>query len=191
MGALCVLSVLWVVNEAFNRKLMDVDKMIQRRMPRVLQYGVIQMILFVLGIMLAISVVTETGVVPDVSQWCDNTVHNVWVMGALAGAASSVLDTFVTSMSFISLHKIVDQASLGMWLDSDYMSLFVKNGIYWKLIAYSSAMGGNFLLVGSVSGLALMKMERIHVWWFFKNVGWMSIMAWALGLGVLWGLSAI
>ena len=191
LGALCVLSVLWVVNEAFNRKLMDVDKMIQRRMPRVLQYGVIQMILFVLGIMLAISVVTETGVVPDVSQWCDNTVHNVWVMGALAGAASSVLDTFVTSMSFISLHKIVDQASLGMWLDSDYMSLFVKNGIYWKLIAYSSAMGGNFLLVGSVSGLALMKMERIHVWWFFKNVGWMSIMAWALGLGVLWGLSAI
>ena len=33
LGALCVLSVLWVVNEAFNRKLMNADQMSQRRFP--------------------------------------------------------------------------------------------------------------------------------------------------------------
>lgn len=53
LGALCVLSILWVVNEAFNRKLYDSDQMSQRR-PRVLQYGTIQQILFVLGIMLGL-----------------------------------------------------------------------------------------------------------------------------------------
>ena len=38
VGALCVLSVLWIVNEIFNRKLMRVDAMIHRRIPLVLQY---------------------------------------------------------------------------------------------------------------------------------------------------------
>ena len=60
LGALCVLSVLWVVNEIFNRKLMSVDKMVERKMPRALQYGVQQMILYVMGFMLAVGVVQET-----------------------------------------------------------------------------------------------------------------------------------
>ena len=38
LGALVVLSLLWVVNEAFNRKFMDADQMSQRRIPRVIQY---------------------------------------------------------------------------------------------------------------------------------------------------------
>ena len=39
LGALCVLSVLWGINEIFNRKLMNAEQMILRRTPRVLQYG--------------------------------------------------------------------------------------------------------------------------------------------------------
>lgn len=186
LGALCVLSLIWAVNELFNRKLMDVDKMIQKRIPRVLQYGVIQMILFVLGIMLALGVVSETGIMADVSHWVDDNVHNVWITGVLCGLTSSVLDTFATSMSFISLHSVIDGNSLGLWADSDYLSAFVKNGIYWKVLAYCSAMGGNILMVGSVGGLALMKMERIHVGWYFRNVGLVSVISWILGLFVLW-----
>ena len=47
-------------------------------------------------------------------------------------------------------------------------------------------MGGNVLLLGSVSGLALMKMEHIHVGWYLRNVGWMIILTWLLGMGVIW-----
>ena len=65
LGALCVLSVLWIVNEIFNRKLMNMDAMVERRTPLVLQYGVIQMMLFVMGMMLAVGVVTETGAFGD------------------------------------------------------------------------------------------------------------------------------
>lgn len=186
LGALCVLSVIWAVNELFNRKLMDVDKMIQRRIPRVLQYGVIQMILFVLGIMLAIGVVVETGVMSAISQWLDDEVHNVWILGILAGFASSVLDTFASSMSFISLHSVVDALNLGLWTDSDYMAYFVRNGLYWKVLAYSCAMGGNFLLLGSVSGLALMRMEHVHIGWYLCNVGWVCFLSWLLGLSIMW-----
>ena len=191
LGALCVLSLLWVVNEIFNRRLMDVDKMIQRRIPRVLQYGVIQMVLFVLGIMFAVGVVVETGAVSTLAQWIDDNVHNVWILGIVSGFFGSVLDTFATSMSFVSLHPVVDVANLGLWADSDYVGDFVRNGVYWKIIAYCSAMGGNMLLVGSVSGLALMKMERIRLGWYLRNVGWICFVAWLIGLAIMWGTTFI
>lgn len=191
LGALCVLSLLWVVNEIFNRRLMDVDKMIQRRIPRVLQYGVIQMVLFVLGIMFAVGVVVETGAVSTLSQWIDDNVHNVWILGIVSGFFGSVLDTFATSMSFVSLHPVVDVANLGLWADSDYVGDFVRNGVYWKIIAYCSAMGGNMLLIGSVSGLALMKMERIRLGWYLRNVGWICFVAWLIGLAIMWGTTFI
>ena len=191
LGALCVLSLLWVVNEIFNRKLMDVDKMIQRRIPRVLQYGVIQMVLFVLGIMFAVGVVVETGAVSTLAQWIDDNVHNVWILGIVSGFFGSVLDTFATSMSFVSLHPVVDVANLGLWADSDYVGDFVRNGVYWKIIAYCSAMGGNMLLIGSVSGLALMKMERIRLGWYLRNVGWICFVAWLIGLAIMWGTTFI
>lgn len=191
LGALCVLSLLWVVNEIFNRRLMDVDKMIQRRIPRVLQYGVIQMVLFVLGIMFAVGVVVETGAVSTLSQWIDDNVHNVWILGIVSGFFGSVLDTFATSMSFVSLHPVVDVANLGLWADSDYVGAFVRNGVYWKIIAYCSAMGGNMLLIGSVSGLALMKMERIRLGWYLRNVGWICFVVWLIGLAIMWGTTFI
>ena len=191
LGALCVLSLLWVVNEIFNRRLMDVDKMIQRRIPRVLQYGVIQMVLFVLGIMFAVGVVVETGAVSTLAQLIDDNVHNVWILGIVSGFFGSVLDTFATSMSFVSLHPVVDVANLGLWADSDYVGDFVRNGVYWKIIAYCSAMGGNMLLIGSVSGLALMKMERIRLGWYLRNVGWICFVAWLIGLAIMWGTTFI
>ncbi|RRD00892.1 SLC13 family permease [Prevotella sp. OH937_COT-195] len=185
IGALCVLSLLWIVNEIVNRKLMNVDKMIQRRMPRVLQYGVIQMMLFVMGMMLAVGVVYETGALSWQARNIDYQIHNIWIVSAMAAVMSSMVDSFATSLSFISLYPIVDAEALNRWTDADYMASFVQNGNYWKVIAYSTAMGGNFMLTGSLSGLALMKMERIHVGWYLRNVGLMSFMAWIIGMFVI------
>lgn len=169
IGALCVLSVLWIVNEVMNSKMMDVDKMIQRRVPFVLQYGVVQLALFVMGIMLAIGVVQETGVIAWLSRWCSENIHNVWLMGVLAAAFSTVLDTFASALSFISLFPD-----------------FPLNAIYWKIIAYSTAMGGSTLMIGSVAGLALMKMEHIRVGWYLRNIGWVVILSWLMGMAVLY-----
>ncbi len=189
LGALCVLSVLWIVNEIFNRKLMNADQMIQRPVPRALQYGIIQLMLFVMGIMLAIGAVHETGMVGHFARFCDATVHNVWIMGIATGAISCVLDTFATCMSFISIYPVVDADSLQNLADVTYSSSFMQNGIYWKIIAFCSAMGGNILPLGSISGLALMKMERIHIGWYFKNVGFIAMIGWLLGLIIMWAFN--
>ena len=186
LGALCVLSVLWIVNEVVNRKLMNIDQMIQRPTPRVLQYGIIQLMLFVMGVMLAIGAVRETGIINHIEQFCHANIHNVWIMGVIAGVSSCVIDTFATCMSFFSLHQVIDAQQLRLFSDSGYMSAFVTNGMYWKIIAYCSAMGGNVLLLGSMSGLALMKMEHIHVGWYFKHVGAVAAIGSALGLVLMW-----
>ena len=186
LGALCVLSVLWVVNEAFNRKLMNADQMMEKRMPQALKYGSIQQMLFVMGIMLGMGVVTETGVFGDVAAWIDENIHNIWIVGVVSGLLSSLVDTFTIAISNISLYPIMESQQLGLWADSDYMSNFIENGAYWKVIAFATAAGGCLLSVGSVSGIALMKMEHVRLGWYLKNISPKVLIGWLLGMAVLW-----
>jgi Na+/H+ antiporter NhaD/arsenite permease-like protein len=185
LGALCVLSVLWVVNEAFNRKLNDADQMAQRRIPRALQYGTIQQMLFVMGIMLGMGVMTETGVLGDISAWIDYNIHDIWVAGVISGCLSAIVDTFTIAITDISLYPVIEDTSLQMWADSDYLSHFVQNGAYWKVIAYATAVGGCLLSVGSTSGLALMKMEHVRLGWYLRNLTPKVLVGFILGLLVL------
>ena len=174
LGALCVLSVLWVVNEAFNRKLMQADQMAHRRIPRVLQYGAIQQMLFVMGIMLAMGVMTESGVLGDIADTVFIAFHeNVWAIGVLSGILSALVDTFTIAITQVSFFDVSS-------------GVFAPNGIYWLVIAYCTAMGGCLLSVGSVTGLALMKMENMHLGWYFRNLTWKVLIGFVLGLLVLY-----
>lgn len=174
LGALCVLSVLWVVNEAFNHKLMNADQMAQRRIPRALQYGALQQMLFVMGIMLGMGVVAETGVFGDIAAWFDVNIHNLWLIGAVSGILSAMIDTFTVAVSNIMLYQVSAAGDMA------------ANGLYWKVIAYSTAVGGCLLCVGSTSGLALMKMEHVRLGWYLKNLTPKVIVGWLVGLAVLW-----
>lgn len=173
LGALCVLSILWVVNEAFNRKLMNADQMSQRRFPRVLQYGAIQQMLFVMGIMLGMGVVVESGVLGSIARWVDTWIGNIWIFGILSGVLSSVVDMFTIAISDISLY----QTSLS--------GHFAQNGAYWLLTAYTTAVGSCMLCVGSVCGIALMQMEHIRLGWYVRNVTLKVLVGWLTGMAVL------
>lgn len=168
IGALCVLAVLWIVNEIFNRKLMNTNQFAQNRIPGILQYGVIQMMLFVMGMMLAIGVVQETGVTKWIVNEFGFQAQDVWIVAIISGAISSVLDNFATAISFFSL----SDAPL--------------NDQFWKMIAYSTAVGGNILCVGSMSGVAFLKMERIHIGWYFRHVGLVSLTTSLFGVAFLY-----
>ena len=173
LGALCVLSVLWVVNEAFNHKLIKADQTTLRRIPMSLQYGALQQVLFLMGIMLGMGVVTETGVWGDVADFFDRYIHDIWLMGIGAGLLSSVVDTFTIAISNISLYQVG-------------MGDVAANGAYWKVIAYTTAVGGCLLSVGSVSGLALMRAEHVRLGWYIKHLTPKVLMGWIVGYIVLW-----
>jgi len=142
------------------------------------------MILFVMGIMLAMGVVTETGAMSDIAAFIDREVNNVWIVGIATGAISSFLDNFATAMSMISMRGMEIMPSAA---DAQGASLYVQNGIYWKIVAYASSVGGNILCTGSMSGMALMKMERLRFGWYFRNAGWKAMAGAVVGFMVLWG----
>lgn len=174
LGALCTLSVLWVINEAFNHKLMNADQMAQRRIPRALQYGAIQQMLFVMGIMLGLGVVAETGVFSDIAAWFDDYIHNIWFIGISSSIFSSLIDSFTIAVSDIMLYQISEVGDM------------TTNGAYWEIIAYCTAVGGCLLCVGSTSGLALMKMEHVRLWWYLKHLTPKVAVGWLVGLLALW-----
>lgn len=186
LGALCVLSILWIVNEIFNRKLFNSDQTILKRFPRVLQYGSIQQMLFVMGILLSMGVLKEIGLWNNVSAWLDNNIRNVWVIGIASGIISGLVDSFTIAMSNISLFPVVDASQLSMVNDGGYIANFVQNGAYWKVTAFSTAMGGCLLGFSNMSSLALLKMERMHIGWYFKNCTPKILIGWLLGIAVLW-----
>ena len=107
-------------------------------------------------------------------------------MGIIAGLISGVVDTFTVAMTGLSMYSVVDTSQLAMWADSDYMENFVQNGAYWKLLVYSTSIGGCLLCFASSSGLALMKMERIHIGWYFKSITPKVAVGWLVGMAVLW-----
>ena len=169
LGALCVLALLWIVNEIFNRKLMNADDMIHRRMPRVLQYGVLQMIFFVLGMMLALGAIQEIGATEWLMNKISPFIENEFILGVIVAFFSVFLDGFATALSFISLNSSV-----------------ALNHSYWAVVAYAAAIGGNILLISSVSGLALIKTEHIKIGWYFRNVGFKALIGAILGMIALY-----
>lgn len=168
LGALCVLALLWIVNEVFNRKLMNSGQLVLQRVPSALQYGVMQMMFFVMGLMLVVGIVQETDAIDWFISQSGIYIKNVWAMGAVAAAISSLLDNFATALSFISLNAHAEQ-----------------NDMYWKIVSFASGVGGNLLCIGSVSGLALMKMENMRLGWYVQHVTWRVLCGLIVGYGVL------
>ena len=175
LGALCVLSILWIVNEIFNRKLLSTERSTLRRIPLIMKYGTVKLMLFVIGIMLLCGVLSETGIIAQFTHWVGFQDHSAWLVGGIAGIVSSVVDNFASAMGFISLHA-VDGTT-----DS-----FASDGSFWKIIAYTTGVGCNILAIGSMSGLAYMRLERVHIGWYFRNVGWKALVGIAVGYGALY-----
>ncbi len=174
LGALCVLSLLWVVNELFNRKLMQADQMAQRRIPRALQYGALQQILFVMGIMLGMGVMTETGVLGDIAKGIFHALNgNIWILGVLSGCLSAVVDTFTVAITNVSFFSVG-------------VGDFCQNGVYWQIIAFTTAIGGCLLCVGSASGVALMQSEHVSINWYFRNITPKVLVGFFVGLIIMY-----
>lgn len=149
--------------------------MSRRLMPQAMKYGNIQNIFFVCGMMLAIGALDETGFTARVSHWLAPYVQSVWTAGVVTGAISTVLDSYATSLAAFSVDAI-----------PNLQSCYVENGSYWKVVVFASVVGGNILAIGSTSGLALLKLERMSIGWYFANIGWKALIAGVIGFASLW-----
>ena len=53
-------------------------------------------------------------------------------------------------------------------------------------MAYTTAIGGCLLTIGSISGLALMKMEHVQLGWYVKHMTPKVLLGWIIGFIILW-----
>ena len=181
LGALCVLGVLWVVNEIINHKRILSDQPLMTQTNRSLQYEVMQMIMFFLGIGLCVDILIEVGAMDSVRGWCDQYIHNIYIMSLVLGAVSSVMDNIALVISGISIYPVLDGNMSEM---TNYMQSFVQNGQYWHLITLSGCVGGCLLPIGNTAGYALMKSEDVTIWWYFKHITWKVLFGWFFALGI-------
>ena len=174
LGALCVLSLLWIVHELINRNILTAYRKLISRSPQRMQYNMTQQILYIVGVILALGVVTETGSIAWFSEQTDNLIGNIWAIGVITSLISTVLDSFASCMTMVSLHDI-----------SATDPYYAIGGAYWKVLSFGTAIGGSILGIGSISGIVMMQMQGVTLKWYIKHIAPLTIFAWILAFSIL------
>ncbi len=173
LGALCVLSVLWIVNEIFNHRIYQL-RGIRADVPQLMQYNSLQQILYIIGVIMALGVVTETGAMDWVALHMKGLLGNIWDVGIITATISVLLDNFASCMTMFSLHDVVGEDAY-----------YGVGGSFWKMLAYSSAVGGSVIGIGSISGMVMLQMQNVPLGWYIRHVTPWVILAGAISLLVL------
>lgn len=185
LGALCVLGVLWVMHEAMNHRRIKTNQPIFNAEDRQFQFTSLQTVMYFVGIFMCVALLIETGVMTSISTWCDEWIHNIYIMSVAMGAISAVLDNIALVLTAINIYPVAESvASLSPTLDPAYAEAFLQNGQYWHLIIYSGCVAGCLLPIGNVSGFTLMKAEDVSISWYMRHIMFKVLLGWGVGLGV-------
>lgn len=183
LGSLCVLGVIWVLNEIFNHRGIHSDQPLY--LPgsdRRLQYEVLQTIMFFIGVALSVSVLVEVGAMTAAGNWIDTHVHDIYVFAIFMSVLSAVLDNICLVFSAINIYDVAQGAQTA------YEEFFVQNGQYWHLCIISACVGGCLLPIGSTAGYALMKSEDSSMWWYFRHISFKVLLGWTAALITYFGV---
>ena len=178
VGSLCVLSLLWILNELFNRTLFSSGRMVHNtNKPLALQYDTLQNLLFFMGIFLALGAMQETGKLNTFFVDIAKTISNEYSLCGIVGVLSAFFGNVTTTLTSISLF-----ASPELIPNADFAQAFVTDGNFWILLSYTTAFGASMLTIGSVSGFSLMKMEGVSFLWYVRHMTFKVVAGWLAGL---------
>ena len=167
MGVMIVLSLLWFLTEVIYGKRTDLKESQKLRITQVLKRIDSATIFFFFGILLAVAALQEGGVLTSVSNFLNNTLHNVYLIAGSIGILSSIVDNVPLVAAAIGMYPLTDPTTVEV---GSYMMSFVQDGIFWNLIAYSAGVGGSLLIIGSAAGVVAMGTEKITFGWYLKNI---------------------
>ena len=171
LGALCVLALLWMVNELCNRQLLGSDKMVLRRLPMALQYANLQNVLYFVGLTLMFGAVAETGVFHHLSI----QINNMQIMAPLAAFLGTIMSALVGNVPvLLGSVDVVSQLNLPQ-------DVVTTDGSLWPALSFATSMGGSMLLTGSIAGVLLMRMEGLSFRWYLRHITPKVVAGYAVG----------
>lgn len=177
LGALCVLSFLWVIEGIFNFKRNGIALFVQRNYLTNTEFIGMRIILYFIGVSLGAGVLKECGALGFCADWLENNIGNVYVYGAILSVFSSVADNIPVVLMALNMFPMEA---------ADTVSAFAQNGMYWQMLSFCCAMGGSLFFVGTLAGQAVLQVENIPFSWYVRNYAWRVIVAWGVGLLVFW-----
>lgn len=181
VGVLIGLGVLWVYTEIMYRRKRNMDEGQKHRVTRVIRRVDTPTILFFLGILLAVGALQSTGMLNGLGDMLNSKVHNIYAIDMIIGALSSVVDNVPLVAVAMGMYPVVDPASLATIADPQFMQHFVVDGNFWLFLAYCSGVGGSMLIIGSVSGVVIMGIEKITFSWYLKNFSLLAALGYIAG----------
>ena len=185
LGALCVLGVLWVMHEVMNHRRIKTNQPLFNAEDRQFQFAALQTVMYFVGVFMCVALLVETGVMASISGWCDEWIHDIYIMSVAIGAISALLDNIALVLTAINIYPVAESiTSLSPTLSPEYAASFLQNGQYWHLIIYSGCVAGCLLPIGNVSGFTLMKAEEVSIAWYMRYIMLKVLLGWGVGLGV-------
>lgn len=130
-------------------------------------------ILFFFGILAGVSVLSSIGTLQTVAQFLDNTIGNKDVIVLIIGALSSIVDNVPLVKGAIEMYDLTP--------GDPYL---MTDGKLWEFLAYCAGTGGSMLIIGSAAGVAIMGIEKIEFFWYFKKFSWLALVGYLAGAAV-------
>lgn len=177
VGILGVVGILWIFTDVLHRNIKKSSHTLTQ------MFGRIDMatIMFFLGILMSVSVLSETGVLNALGNWLSAHVKSDYLLTGSIGVLSSIVDNVPLVAGSMKMYPIADAA---MAASSPAFASLVQDGIFWQLLAYCAGVGGSMLIIGSAAGVVAMGTENISFGWYMKNISWIAFVGYIAGMAV-------
>ena len=174
MGILLVLGILWTVTEIFHHNTSEDDTM-AKRVSDLLSRIDLSTIMFFLGILMAVAVLQEIGVLTRLGEGLNETFNgNHYLVTGIIGVLSSIVDNVPLVAGCMGMYPVQPTGDMAV------------DGIFWQLLAYCAGVGGSMLIIGSAAGVVVMGLEKITFGWYMKKITWIAFVGYLAGILCYW-----
>ena len=181
MGILVSLGVIWGVTE-FWVKHFKIDSKMGGRVSSALHTIDMPTILFFLGILMAVSALSQVGILSELAQGMNENLHEPVLMTSIIGALSSIVDNVPLVSACIKMFENMAPAGTV----DPYLLTFVEDGLFWHLLTFCAGVGGSLLIIGSAAGVVAMGIEKIQFFWYLKNITWLALIGYIAGIAIIY-----
>lgn len=168
MGVLLILAILWIVTD-ISHLLRKID---------------LSTILFFLGILTTVAVLSEVGVLKAAGNYLGRVSEgNPYIVTTAIGFLSAVVDNVPLVAGCMGMYDVVT-SGVGA-------ELYGVDGTFWELLAYTGGVGGSMLIIGSAAGVVVMGLQDIPFGWYLRHFSWIACIGFLAGILTYWLQSLI
>ena len=168
MGVLLILAILWIVTD-ISHLLRKID---------------LSTILFFLGILSTVAVLSEIGVLKAAGSFLGRVSGgNPYIVTTAIGFLSAVVDNVPLVAGCMGMYDVVT-SGVGA-------ELYGIDGTFWELLAYTGGVGGSMLIIGSAAGVVVMGLQDIPFGWYLRRFSWIACIGFLAGILTYWLQSVV